>query len=91
MILFVICIIFGILLKNNYKLMKFGNNTTIKTLNDVEGYIKNISSYSAKIEVTVNSNKNCNKYLINQKYSSPNLSRQEVIEPSNIQRINYYI
>lgn len=79
-----ICVIFMFLSKNYYKVIKFGNNTTIKTLNDVEGYILNISSYSAQIEVTINSNKNTNKYLINQKYTAPNLSKQEILEPSNI-------
>ena len=84
LVLISICVIFIFLSKNYYKVIKFGNNTTIKTLNDVEGYILNISSYSAQIEVTTNSNKNTNKYLINQKYTAPNLSKQEVVEPSNI-------
>lgn len=81
----IICLIFIILSKNYYKVIKIGNNTSIKTLNDVEEYILNISSYSAEIEVTVNSNKNSNKYLIKQKYSEPNLLNQEVIEPNSIQ------
>lgn len=76
-----------ILFKNNYKIFKFGNNTSIKTLNDVEDYILNISSYSAQIEVTVNSNKNSNKYIINQQYSSENVFKQEILEPSNIKGI----
>lgn len=83
-VLICICIIIIFSFKNHYKILKFGNNTSIKTLNDVEGYLLNISSYSAQIEVTVNSNKNTNKYLINQMFSSPNISKQEVLEPSNI-------
>lgn len=83
-VLSVICLIFIILSKNYYKVIKIGNNTSIKTLNDVEGYILNISSYSAEIEVTVNSNKNSNKYLIKQQYSAPNSLKQEVHEPSSI-------
>lgn len=82
--LLVVCLIFIILSKNYYKVIKIGNNTSIKTLNDVEGYILNISSYSAEIEVTVNSNKNINKYLINQKYSAPDSLKQEVLEPASI-------
>lgn len=85
LVLICICIIIIFSFKNHYKILKFGNNTSIKTLNDVEGYLLNISSYSAQIEVTINSNKNTNKYLINQKYSSPNLSKQEILEPSNIE------
>lgn len=84
LVLTTICTIFIILSKNYYKVIKFGNTTSIKTLNDVEGYILNISSYSAQIEVTINSNKTVNKYLINQKYTAPNLSKQEIIEPISI-------
>ena len=69
----------------NYKNIKTGNNITDKTLQEVENYILNISSYDAEIEVTIDSNKNTNKYVIKQKYSSPNVSYQEIIEPKNIE------
>ena len=35
----------------------------------------------------MNSNKNVNKYIINQKYISTNISEQEIIEPENIKGI----
>lgn len=66
---------------NTSKNSKIGNNSSSQEIVD---YILNISSYDAKIEVEVNSNKNTNKYIINQKYEKPDVSIQEVIEPSNI-------
>lgn len=62
-----------------------GNNISDKTLEEIENYILNISSYDAEIEVSVESNKNTNKYILKQKYSSPNIASQEVIEPKNIE------
>lgn len=61
-----------------------GNNISDKTLKQVEEYILNISSYEAEMEVTVESNKNTNKYLMTQKYVSSNVGKQEIIEPENI-------
>lgn len=75
-------IIFKIL---NYKNTKMGNNISDKTLEEVEEYILNISSYDAEMEVTVESNKNTNKYILSQKYTSPNIVCQKVIEPKNIE------
>ena len=63
-----------------YKNLSFGNNINKSDNNN----ILNISSYDAIIEVEVYSNKNKNKYVLEQKYSKPNNFRQEVIEPENI-------
>ena len=63
------------------KNLKMGNNSSSQEIVD---YILNISSYETKIEVEVQSNKNQNKYRINQQYKSPDIVEQEVIEPSNI-------
>ena len=82
LILIITCIIF--FLKNGYKNLNIGNNKGNKSIKDVEEYILNISSYKAEIEVDVNSNKNNNKYIIKQKFISPNVTKQEVLEPSNI-------
>jgi outer membrane lipoprotein-sorting protein len=49
----------------------------------VEEYVLNISSYTAKIEVTVESNKNVNKYVLKQEYNQQE-EKQTVLEPSNI-------
>jgi hypothetical protein len=67
--------------KNVIKLFKTGNNMSNQ---EVVDYILNISSYETNITVEVKSNKNSNKYILNQKFVSPNISSQEVLEPSNI-------
>ena len=86
-----ICIIIVILafiiffIKIDYKNLKAGNNMSNKNSEEIEEYILNISSYEATIEVTINSNKNTNKYILLQQYLKPNLSKQIVLEPSNIE------
>ena len=67
-----------------YKTIRTGNNIS-KSSNDLIEDILNISSYEAQLEVTVNSNKTSNKYLLHQYYIEPNLSKQIVKQPSNIQ------
>lgn len=80
-----ISIILYFFMKNDNKNLKLGNNLNNKTLQEIEEYILNISSYEAEVEVQVESNKNQTKYLLSQKYSSPNIEKQTVKEPSNIQ------
>jgi len=82
-----IIVIGGILFllqKNDYKIAEFGN-TNIKSVESIKEYILNISSYEADISLEVISNKSNNVYLIKQKFASPNVFKQEVVEPSNIQ------
>lgn len=74
-----ICII--IFIQITYKLSKSGNNINKSDDNN----IFNISSYEAIIEVEVHSNKNTNKYILKQKFSEPNIFKQEVIKPENIE------
>jgi len=74
-------ILFLVFSKNTAKVFKNGNT---KTSQEIVDYILNTSSYNLKVTVEVISNKNTNKYILNQKYVSPNISSQEVIEPSNI-------
>lgn len=74
--------------KNNKLFNKnsnIGNNITNKSIQEIEEYILNISSYEAKLEVTVQSNKNTNKYILKQKYINSKLEEQVVVEPSNIE------
>ena len=73
-----------IYLLNKTNVKKIGNNSTSQEIVD---YILNISSYEAKIEVEVKSNKNTNKYILKQQYISPDVATQEVLEPSNISGI----
>lgn len=72
-------------IKNNYKNLKSGNNMSNKNLKEIEEYILSIRSYNAKIEVEIQSNKNKNKYVLEQKYTEPNVQKQIVLEPSNIE------
>ena len=75
-------IIMGILIsKKVIKNTKMGNNMSSQEIVD---YILNIKSYKSNISVQVNSNKNTNKYVLEQEYNAENGSTQIVIEPSNI-------
>lgn len=86
-ICFMILIIFIIFFMNfNYKKIKFGNNESNKSVNEVKEYILNINSYTAKLDVTINSNKNVNKYILNQEFSE-NIEKQTVIKPENIEGV----
>lgn len=76
-IIILIIFIYKIMIKNPKK----GNNMSSQEIVD---YILNINSYTAKITVQVNSNKNKNKYILYQEYNSENGNVQEVLEPSNI-------
>lgn len=69
--------------KNNYKTKEFGN-TNIKSAENIKEYILNITSYEADISLEITSNKITNKYRLIQKYASPNIFKQEVLEPNNI-------
>ena len=88
MLLLTILILYFFINKNNKLFNKnsnIGNNITNKSIQEIEEYILNISSYEAKLEATVQSNKNTNKYILKQKYINSNLEEQVVVEPSNIE------
>lgn len=80
----IISVILYFFYKNNYKTINLGNNIN-KSAEGIEKYILNISSYEANVTIEVSSNKNENKYVVKQQYVQPNLFKQEVIQPSNIQ------
>ena len=84
-ILLAVLIFYIFFAKNNYKIFETGNTMSNKNIEEIEQYILNINSYEAKIEVTVESNKNTNKYVLLQQYVSPNQYKQTVLEPSNIE------
>ena len=81
---FVIFILFFYLI--HYKKENMGNNIINKNLDVDEKYILDINSYQAVIEVTVQSNKKVNKYIIKQEVNGK-LNRQEVIEPKNLKGV----
>ena len=81
-ILLILVIILGILIyKNVIKKSKNGNNMSSQEIVD---YILNIKKYKSNILVQVNSNKNSNKYILDQEYNENGESIQEIIEPNNI-------
>ena len=81
-ILLILVIILGILIyKKVIKKSKNGNNMNSQEIVD---YILNIKKYKSNILVQVNSNKNSNKYILDQEYNENVESIQEVIEPNNI-------
>ena len=83
-----IVIFVSIFFKINYKKINTGNNILNKTLDEVQEYICNINSYEATMEVTINSNKNTNKYKIKQAHDE-NEDIQEILEPENVKGIKF--
>ena len=84
-IIVLILILGAILIKNNYKTSKNGNNISNKSANEIENLILNIGSYEANANITIKSNKNQNTYVVKQKYNKEgNLYSQEILEPSGI-------
>ena len=83
-----IVIFISIFFKINYKKINTGNNILNKTLDEVQEYICNINSYEATMEVTINSNKNTNKYKIKQTHDE-NEDIQEILEPENVKGIKF--
>lgn len=86
LIVLVISIILIFLIQFTYKSITTGNNIG-KSTNDLIDYILNISSYEAILEVTVNSSKTTNKYILEQYYMQPTYSKQIVREPENIKNL----
>lgn len=80
----IIAIIFYFFYKNANKNTNLGNNLNNKSIQEIEEYILNISSYEAEINVEIETNKNNTKYEIQQSYVSPNIEKQTVIQPENI-------
>jgi len=74
------------------KYSKSGNNMSNKSADEIEEYILNMNSYKVKAEITINSNKNTNKYLITAQYTNQdNTYKKEILEPENIARCYFYI
>ena len=84
-VILVISIFFLIFLFKMAKNNKFGNNNISQE--ESLKKILNMTSYEAKIEVRVKSNKNTNTYKIYQEYEKDKKSIQEVLEPENIKGV----
>lgn len=80
---FICSIVFGFFY---YNFFKSGNNINRSQEQIVEDILKEFNNYEANIEVTVKSNKNENKYEMNQIIKG-NYSKQEIINPDNIKNL----
>ena len=80
----ILIVIFLIISICAYKFSENGNNMISKSEEEIVDYILNIKSYRAKLEIEIETNKNKNRYVVSQSLESGNVSRQEVLEPSNI-------
>lgn len=81
LIIILLIIILSLILKNVFKKSKNGNNMSSQEIVDE---ILNINYYKSNVYVQINSNKNTNKYILNQEYNTQNEMIQEVVEPQNI-------
>lgn len=80
---FICCIIFCIFY---YNFLNSGNNINRSQEQIVEDVLKEFNNYEANIEVTVKSNKNENKYEMNQVVKD-DYSKQEILNPDNIKNL----
>ncbi|MBO4816132.1 MAG: hypothetical protein J5507_04355 [Clostridia bacterium] len=86
----IIVLIALIFIKFNYKKIKIGNNMSSKSVEEIAEYILDINSYEAKEEITVESNKNTNKYVVIEKCNRENnLFSKEVLEPENLNGMKF--
>ena len=77
-------ILFIILSKNNYNILKLGNNINNQSAEKIKEYILNMQSFEAEVNITINSNKNANTYIVKQWYYGENNYKQEFINPITI-------
>ena len=86
----IIVLVSLIFIKFVYKKINFGNNISSKTAQEIAKNILDMNSYEAKEEITIESNKNTNKYVVIEKYNKDNnLFSKEVIEPENINGMKF--
>ena len=81
LIIVAIFFIFNKFVKLDYKNTESGNNKSIK---EIEEYFLNVNSYTAKIKVTVTSNKNVNFYELTQEVKLPQTARQVANLPEEL-------
>ena len=81
-IIIVILLICNFFIKSNYKTEQNGNN---KNIQEIEQYILNVTSYKAKINVTVSSNKNANFYEFEQEVRGQSYSKQLALSPDSLE------
>ena len=79
----IILIFLTIFLVYYYKSRKSGNNIINKSEEQLIEDILNIKAYNAKLDITIETNKNVTKYVVSQKVENEK-SIQEVLKPENI-------
>ncbi len=84
MMVIIILIIFKLFAKKDYKIIESGNN---KSIQEIEKCILNINSYKAKIEVLIKSNKNENKYVLEQIVKNSEYCKQTTLEPKELENM----
>ena len=82
-IIILILIFLTIFLVYYYKSVKNGNNIINKSEEQLIEDILNIKAYNAKLDITIETNKNVTKYVVSQKVENEK-SIQEVLKPENI-------
>ena len=86
----IITIIAIFFIKSNYKSFKFGNNISNKSAQQIAEYILDINSYEATSNITIQSNKNTNIYMVKEKYiKDNNICKQEILEPESVKGISF--
>ena len=86
----ILMIIVLFFVKTNYKKIKFGNNMSSKTAEEIAQYILDINSYEAQEIITIESNKNINKYVIKEECSKENnVFKKEILEPENLSGVSF--
>lgn len=89
-VIFMIIIIALIFIKFNYNSLKFGNNMSNKSADEIAKYILDIQSYKADLDIKIESNKNTNQYKVSEQYiKDNNISKTEIYEPENINGVTF--
>ena len=89
-IIIIITIIAIFFIKSNYKNSIFGNNISSKSADEIKKYILDINSYELTANITIESNKNTNIYVAQEKYMKDNnIFRHEILEPENMKGITF--
>ena len=87
-VIIIITIIAIFFIKTNYKLLKFGNNMSNKSIEEIAQYILDINSYEAEVSITVETNKNTNVYVAKEEFvKENNVFKREILEPENLNGI----
>ncbi len=79
----IMIILIAIFLIMYYKNNKNGNNILNKSEEEIIEYILGIKSYQAKLDITIETNKNKTQYVVSQTLKDGK-AKQEVLEPENI-------